>query len=80
MMRNTLIVLLLIVTVVLGRALVRVENERYALWIGMCPNMREMNSAIADQSTGPGALNCTRTIQTRTSWWWHLYYAVVDHG
>lgn len=79
-MRNFGIVLLLIVTLVLGRALVRVENARYALWLGMCPNIRQITAAIGDNSSGPDALNCTTTIQTRTGWWWHLYYAVTDNG
>ncbi|KGC70190.1 hypothetical protein DP57_5936 [Burkholderia pseudomallei] len=79
-MRNFGIVLLLIVTLVLGRALVRVENARYALWLGMCPNMRQTTAAIGDNSSGPDALKCTMTIQTRTGWWWHLYYAVTDNG
>ncbi|WP_175836180.1 hypothetical protein [Burkholderia multivorans] len=79
-MRNLLIVLLVIVTLVLGRALVRVENARYALWLGMCPNMRQMTAAIGANSAGPDALACTKTIQTRTGWWWHLYYAVTDNG
>lgn len=78
-MRNFGIVLLLVVTLVLGGALVRVENARYALWLGMCPNIRKITAAIGDNSSGPDALNCT-TIQTRTGWWWHLYYAVTDNG
>ena len=35
-MKNAAIALLLLVVVVLGHALVRVENERYALSLGMC--------------------------------------------
>lgn len=79
-MRNLLIVLLLIVALVLGRALVRVENARYALWLGMCPNMRQMTAAIGADNSGLDALDCTKTIRTRTGWWWHLYYAVTDNG
>lgn len=77
MARNGLVLLLLVVTIVLGSALVRVENERYALWLGMCPNMRETVAAIAAQNQD--ALNkCT--VETRTAWWWHLYYAITDKG
>lgn len=77
MARNGLVLLLLVVTIVLGSALVRVESERYALWLGMCPNMHEMLAAIA--ANNQDALSkCT--VQTRTAWWWHLYYATTNKG
>jgi hypothetical protein len=41
MARNALILPLLVVSIVLGTTLVRVQNYRYALWLRMCPNMRE---------------------------------------
>lgn len=47
-------------------ALVRVENERYALLVGMC---RAPGTGLVDHS-------CLRTVQTRTGWWWHLLYAL----
>jgi hypothetical protein len=68
--------LLLLVIFVLARALVRVENERYSLWLGMCPNMSE--TFAATRAGNEDAWKCTKTIQTRTGWWWHLYYAVPN--
>ncbi|MEX3910155.1 hypothetical protein AB4Y33_43445, partial [Paraburkholderia sp. BR14319] len=69
-MRDLFILILLAAVFTIGKALVRVENERYALWLGMCPNMRETVAGIAAQN--PSALNkCT--VETRTAWWWHLY-------
>lgn len=47
MARNVFILVLLFVAIVLGMALVRVENERYALWLGMCPNMCGTVAVIA---------------------------------
>ncbi|MCY0852531.1 hypothetical protein [Cupriavidus sp. D39] len=75
-MRNALVVLLLLVIFVLGRALVRVENERYALWVGMCPNMSGTFGAM--RAGDENAWKCTKTIQTRTAWWWHVYDAISN--
>lgn len=54
----------------LATALVRVENQRYALETGLCQHK-------------PGDLNvemyrCLKKVETRTGWWWHLYYALMD--
>ena len=50
----------------LGSSLVRVENERYALSVGMCWG----KLGVAD-------LQCLSAVQTRTHWAWHLYYALA---
>ncbi|WP_224016157.1 hypothetical protein [Paraburkholderia tropica] len=78
MIRTALIAVLSAAIIVLAHALVRVENERYALWLGMCPNMREAITALA--SGDDDAINCTKTVQTRTAWWWHIYYAIANKG
>lgn len=61
---------LLAVAVVLlvwfGAAIVRIENERYALALGMCRN----------DVTKMADLGCLDRTQTRTHWLWHLYYAL----
>lgn len=75
-MRNVLIVFLLIVVVMLGRTLVRVENERYALWLGMCPNLNETLGAVRAGARDPW--KCVKAVETRTGWWWHLYYAISN--
>lgn len=46
-----------------GHALVRTENQRYALFLGMC------SESMAPK--GP----CLAKVETRTNWLWHLYYA-----
>ena len=51
----------------LSAALVRVENERYALFVGMCRDQLGM----ADS-------RCLAKVETRTGWWWHLFYALTD--
>lgn len=52
----------------LSAALIYAENQRYAMSIGMCINPVLQ---VADQS-------CLSTVQTRTGWWWHLYYALTN--
>lgn len=49
----------------IGVALVRVENERYALLIGLC----KVGISVTDNT-------CLINIQTRTAWWWHLYHGL----
>ena len=66
--KDVLIIALLAAIVWLCSALVRVENQRYALMIGMC---REPTSGVADWK-------CLRKVETRTSWVWHLFYALTD--
>lgn len=68
MTKNVLLALALAAIMLLGSALVRTENQRYALQGGMCidPVLK-----IAD-------LVCLKSVQTRTHWWWHLFYALTD--
>jgi len=50
----------------LSVALVRVENERYAMQVGMC----------WDEKLKLPDLVCVRKAETRTAWYWHLFYAL----
>ncbi|RYH70851.1 MAG: hypothetical protein EON54_01270 [Alcaligenaceae bacterium] len=50
----------------LGSALVRVENERYALAVGLCKH----------DATTLIMFDCLKTARSRTSWWWHAFYAL----
>lgn len=63
--RATLFILLALV-IWLAASLVRVENQRYALRIGMCEG----------PVTSQKFYDCIETVQTRTGWWWHLFYAL----
>jgi hypothetical protein len=51
----------------LAVSLVRVENERYALYVGMWRN-----------NLGAVDAKCLADVKTRTGWWWHLYYGPTD--
>jgi hypothetical protein len=64
-LRIALVVSLLAI-VWLCAALVRVENERYALQVGLC----------RDAATGMSDSKCLSAIESRTGWWWHLLYAL----
>lgn len=59
------IAILLVLIFWLGAALVRAENERYAMYVGLCKY---------DPLTLIG--KCLENVQTRTAWWWHLFYAL----
>ncbi|MBC7435446.1 MAG: hypothetical protein H7332_05195 [Bdellovibrionales bacterium] len=63
--RVALVVAVLLV-VWLSAALVRVENERYAMQVGMCWNVQ---LKLPDSA-------CLQKVETRTGWWWHLLYAI----
>jgi hypothetical protein len=66
--KNALLATALVLIIVLGAALVRVENQRYAMFIGMC----------IDPATKMGDPKCLASVETRTGWWSHLYYAITD--
>lgn len=67
MTRNLITLGLLLAVAILTRAVVIAENERYALQTGMC---RSEGSMRIDPY-------CLRTVETRTSWLWHVFYAVA---
>lgn len=68
MVRYALIVVLLVFVAVLADRVVREENQRYALELGMCIH------------PGPVYLpdyECLNKVQTRTAWAWQLFYGVT---
>jgi len=62
-----LVMFLLTLLVWFGLALVRVENERYALQVGLCTFNPSDPLALFD---------CLKKAETRTAWWWHIFYAL----
>ena len=70
-MKSILIILLRVLAFYLADRLVREENQRYALLLGMC----QKQSALPPVSV---SVECLSKVQTRTSWLWHLFYAVTD--
>lgn len=61
------IALLGVLVVWMGIALVRVENERYALAVGMC----------SYDMLKPEHM-CNASVQTRTHWIWHIIFALFN--
>lgn len=59
------LVVAVLLIVWLSVALVRVENERYAMQVGMC-------KVDPVKPIRP----CLDQVETRTSWVWHLFYAL----
>jgi hypothetical protein len=60
---------LVFAVVVLGRAVVRLENYHYANEVGLCDkfDMTDMRQRIARE-------DCLNTTETRTHWFWHILY------
>lgn len=69
MVKNVIIGVLVLAVLVLGSALIRVENQRYALSLGMCPGLA---------AGVPPDLVCIAKVETRTGWWAHLFAALTD--
>ncbi len=65
-MRPTAVVLIALVAF-LSYRLAAVENQRYALSVGMCPGRLGLN--LPD-------LECLSQVQSRTHWLWHLYHGL----
>lgn len=68
-MRYVLPILLLVAIGYMSDRLVRVENQRYALWVGLCESPLK-KPLEADR--------CLEHVQTRTSWLWHLLRGLTE--
>jgi len=78
--KNGIIALLLVVVLLLCGTIVHIENERYALLTGTCPNGK---TAVQDGFIYQGDPNrdpiaCLESVQTRTSPLWHIFYAIEN--
>jgi hypothetical protein len=73
MAKNIIIGLLLIAVVWLSSTVIRLENYRYASFLGMCPIEESQGiKSTADHYA------CLNLIETRTNSIWHLFYALTD--
>jgi hypothetical protein len=70
-MKNAIIAILMLVVAFLADRVVRIENQRYALYSNLCKY---------DPANPKVRWDCLEKAQSRTSWFWHLYYAVTDHA
>lgn len=64
--KNAVIVVLLLLVLALSNALIRVENQRYAMSVGMCYDER---LKLPD-------LTCVSKARTRTNPIWHLFHGL----
>jgi len=69
-MKSAATVVLILISALLADRVVRLENQRYALYNDMCKR---------DPANPSQRWDCLEKVQTRTSWFWHLYYAVTQH-
>jgi hypothetical protein len=61
------VVILAAALVFISARLIHLENQRYALMIGSCRSSSD--PALVDT-------RCLRSVETRTSWVWHLFYGL----
>ena len=79
---SVVILVLVILVVVLTTAVVRLENYRYANFIGICEAANEARPAITESDIAAKPRQrierekCLETTQTRTHWFWHVLYGV----
>lgn len=66
---KTATIVLLVLVVWLGTALVKAENQRYALSVGLCVSNKQM---------GTVDYACLEKAQSRTAWYWHIYYGLIN--
>ncbi|MFL6628247.1 MAG: hypothetical protein ACJ8G1_17525 [Vitreoscilla sp.] len=71
MAERLLLLIAVIVIAWLAMVLVRVENQRYAMAVGMCQDK---------MLPGSHDYQCMKAVETRTGWWWHIYYAAKEFG
>jgi len=70
-MKNLVILVLVALLFWFGHEVVRLENIRYASDLGICPEFQpERPSSIEER------LDCLSTVQTRTSFMWHILYGI----
>ena len=65
---------LLALSLFLADRVVRLENQRYALMLQMYEKRIVPNSNVIVQDA-----KCLGSVQTRTSWVGHLFYALTDN-
>ncbi|QDK38583.1 hypothetical protein DOE51_13845 [Bdellovibrio sp. NC01] len=51
--------------------IVRIENQRYAYFVGMCSEFSDVSQVVQKHK-------CIESVETRTSPVWHLFYALLN--
>ena len=71
MVKNCIILILSILVVWFSTTIVRLENYHYASLVGMCGQFKADDPLQTVQRH-----NCLHSTETRTSFIWHLFYAL----
>jgi hypothetical protein len=77
MMRTVVIFALAIALIFVADRLVRIENQRYALYLRMCDTPANVPRGITPEIL-EARWRCLENVQTRTSWFWHLGYGLTQ--
>jgi hypothetical protein len=76
-MKNFIIIILVIVVFIFGKTIVRLENYHYASFVGMCDLHDMSGDWLLEKKINQD--KCFKNVETRTSFMWHLYYALKDN-
>jgi len=68
-LRAFVVIILLVMLFWFGKTIVRLENYHYASQVGMCSEYNLFQLIERDR--------CLNSFETRTSPFWHLYYALI---
>jgi hypothetical protein len=68
---SIVILVLVVLVIVLTAAVVRLENYRYANFVGLCTEFD-----ITKPQQRIEREKCLETTRTRTHWFWHVIYGV----
>jgi hypothetical protein len=63
----------ILIIVLQSAALIRLENQRYAMQVGLC---EDKVLSIKTQQVAWDS-SCLERVETRTNWLWHLFYALT---
>lgn len=70
-MKNLIIAVQLCIIVFMGYRLAHIENQRYALYLGMCD--RDYGVVIIPD------FKCLDNVETRIHWVWNLWFSFSDY-
>lgn len=69
-MKNAVIVIQFVLLIWFGQAIARLENQRYAYWMGMCGNFVLDGKALVERD------RCINNVKTRTSDLYNLAFGL----
>lgn len=73
--KNIVLAVLLVLVIWLSSTIIRLENYHYASQVGLCDLDKSEGDAFKKRVA---QAKCFKTVETRTSPLWHLFYALLN--